>query len=318
MAAGRIPKNARPRALLAAVAASFAAVLAGASVRADPRLCADPRVEIRGWPGPQWREAIARACATLANAPDSDRSARVTIAQVGEALELEATLVDGRSTVRTVRTPGSLEVALQALFELPPAPVVTAPAPPPEMAPAPEPAPTAPAPSPALHLGIDLGALAATRIAGPGPYYSIGLSAFAQFEVGAWGLGVDVRWEAIQWSAGTGQDLEMATLALGVTIARRFHARFADIDAGVSPRLVAETQSDTGSAGENTLATTDIRGAAFVRAALGHGGPFRPSIVLDAEVSPNRLRRSYRLDPGLPPLPAWSAGLGVGFAWAGP
>jgi len=172
--------------------------------------------------------------------------------------------------------------------------------------------------APALKIGVDLGGLAAARIAGPGPYTSAGVSGFAQLDVGPWGLGVDARWDAFEWISGAGPDLEMATLALGLTIARRFRLRFGDVDAGVVPRLVAETQSDSVGAGENTLANTDIRGAAFVRAAFGHGRPLRALVELDAELSPNRVRHSYRLDPGLPALPAWSAGLGVGFAWAEP
>src|ERR1019366_9836758 len=99
---------------------------------------------------------------------------------------------------------------------------------------------TAAEPSP--KLGFDLGGSAETRLAGPGPYYSVGLSGFAQLEVGPWGLGADARWESFQWAGGTGPDLEMATLALGLTIARRFRCRLGDLDAGVSPRLAAETQ----------------------------------------------------------------------------
>src|ERR1019366_4737849 len=174
------------------------------------------------------------------------------------------------------------------------------------------------APAPALRIGVDLGGLAAARIAGPGPYTSAGVSGFAQLDVGPWGLGVDARWDAFEWISGDGPDLEMATLALGLTIARRFRLRFGDVDAGVVPRLVAETQSDSVAAGENTLASTDIRGAAFVRAAFGHARPLRALVEVDAELSPNRVRHSYRLDPGLPALPAWSAGLAVGFAWAEP
>src|ERR1019366_389612 len=175
--------------------AAIAIALAGRPVRAEPRACEDGRVDVHGAPSLRWSAAIGRACEELASLTDSDRSARVIVMPVDDDLILEATLADGRSTLRRIKSPGALASALRALFELPIETAAPAPASAPAPAPAPAPASasasapasasasastTETAAEPSPKLGFDLGGSAATRLAGPGPYYSVGLSGFAQ------------------------------------------------------------------------------------------------------------------------------------------
>jgi hypothetical protein len=155
------------------------------------------------------------------------------------------------------------------------------------------------------------------RIAGGG-YLSLGPSAFGQVAVGAWALGLDVRWDAFESKSGVNPDFEMESLEVGFTLTRRFRFQSADIEVGLSPRVVDETQSDDALASEVTFATTDVRVGALVRASIGRVYRVRPIVELDGELSPSRIRRLPKLDPNLPALPAWSAGLSLGVLWGDP
>jgi hypothetical protein len=283
--------------------------------------CADPRVRVDGAPGDGWIEAIVRACEALAAMSDSDHSARIILVPSGQDLIVEVSLADGRSTFRRVTAPSSLNSILAALVELPveqyfePAGIPVDGTPPPaalrQLPTTPAPAATSP-PSP--RVGVELGAAASGRVAGQG-YLSFGPSAFAQLVVGAWALGIDARWEALEAKSGADSTFEMETVAVGLTLTHEFRAHALDIDVGLSPRLVDETQSDDAYANGNAFSTTDVRMAALVRATLGWTH-VRPLVTLDGELSPTRVRRLPRLNRDLPPLPAWSAGLSLGVQWS--
>jgi hypothetical protein len=305
--------------LALAVTASVPAARAAHAVE-PPAACEDPRVRVDGAPGDLWLQSIAHACAALDAKPDSDPSARVVLVPSGDDLIVEVTLADGRSALRRVRSPDSLGSVLAALLELPaeeskPAHPTGESAAPAVEIPAPAPAPLPPPPSP--RLGIELGGGASGRVAGGG-YLSLGPSAFGQVAVGAWALGVDVRWDAYVSKSGVDANFEMESVEVGVTLTRRFRLQAADIEVGFSPRVVDETQSDDSLVHEVTFATTDVRVGALVRAALGHAHRVRPILEIDGELSPSRIRRLPRLDPNLPALPAWSSGATIGIMWGDP
>jgi hypothetical protein len=306
--------------LALAVTASVPATRAAHAVE-PPAACEDPRVRIDGAPDGPWLQSIAQACAALDAKPDSDPSGRVVLVPSGDDLIVEVTLADGRSALRRVRSPDSLGSVLAALLELPttgenqPAHPSSESAPPAVQSPAPAPAPLPPPPSP--RLGIELGGGVSGRVAGGG-YLSLGPSAFGQVAVGAWALGIDVRWDAYVSKSGVDANFEMESVAVGVTLTRRFRFQAADIEVGFSPRVVDETQSDDSLASEVTFATTDVRVGALLRAALGHAHRVRPILEIDGELSPSRIRRLPRLDPSLPALPAWSAGATIGILWGDP
>jgi hypothetical protein len=145
---------------------------------------------------------------------------------------------------------------------------------------------------------------------------------FAQLRAKDWLFGMSVRWDVLQLKSDVAvSNFEMETLAAGLSVARRFRPRFGQMDLGVSPRLVAETQSFQGTSaaemGEQADTQTDVRIGSFARAAFG-GAPLRFFMELDAELSPGRLRRDIRIHPALPPLPSWSAGIGLGVMWGEP
>jgi hypothetical protein len=170
---------------------------------------------------------------------------------------------------------------------------------------------------------MELGGAAGGRVAGH-RYVSFAPGGFAQLRVDSWLFGMTARWDAVQVRSSTSvPNFEMDTLAAGLSVGRRWSVAPAQIDIGVSPRLIAETQSYQANPAAPTEATekadtqTDLRLGAFARIAFGRGA-FRPLLELDTEISPSRLRRDIRIDPLLPPLPSWSAGISAGVAWGEP
>lgn len=312
-----------------------------ASAEEQGTVCEDPRVRIQGRPDGRWLEPIVRACEELRTMPDADANARVRILPAGSDLIVEVSLKDGRSTLRRVQDPSRLRTTLEALLTVP-APLpepLTQDSPSAEATPRHpvEPShtqplvnelsdertsvPSKPAPP---SFGVEIGAAVGGRLAAR-QYYSLAPAGFAQLRARDWLFGMSVRWDVVQWKSDVAvSNFEMDTLGAGLSLARRFRPSFGPIDLGLSPRLVAETQSFQGKPGasaaeqdEQADTQTDVRLGAFARAAFGNA-PLRLFVELDGELSPGRLRRDIRIHPSLPPLPSWSAGIGVGVTWGEP
>lgn len=252
---------------------------------------------------------------------DSDPTARIRIVPAGQDLIIEIVLKDGRSTLRRVQEPAALKGTLEALLVVPPAP-------------APADKPASPIPSVTLRteapaektvnappsqdatttFGVELGGGIGGRVSGQG-YLSLAGDGVARIRVRDWLFGLGVRWDAFQWKSDVALDnFEMETVGASISVARRLPTGFGSVDVGVSPRLVAETQSYLNKNTEIADTQTDVRLGGFTRAAFGHS-PWRLYVEADGEFSPGRLRRDIRIDPALPPLPAWSAGLNLGAIW---
>ena len=308
-------------------------VLTGASfatagfARADVGGCEDVRIRVVGDVSPTWMDAIERACADLATVPSTDPSARVRISPLDGAVAVEVTLSDGRFASRRVASPAALAATMQALIVVPPqrsrAPGVagdSSPAAPPN-APWPRAEDLEPVRSPhvpaAPELGVELGSGLAGRVAGRG-YASLAFDALAEIRVGSWLFGTVFRWDFLgQKDAPLVTVFEFETVSAGLLIGRRTSLGFGSLDVGVAPRLAVETHTYENLKGETSLSATDVRLGAFARAAFGSSA-LRAFVALDAELSPSRLRRSVQLDPLLPALPSWTAGLGAGLLWAAP
>jgi hypothetical protein len=146
----------------------------------------------------------------------------------------------------------------------------------------------------------------------------VAASAFAQIRANEWLFGMSTQWDAFQFKSDARVDnFEMETVGIGISVARRIHPGFGSFDVGMSPRLVAETQSFLTKTIETADTHTDVRIGGFARTAFGHA-PWRLFVGLDAELSPARLRRDIRIAPALPPLPSWSTGLSIGVLWGQP
>ena len=309
-------------------------MLATSSVaRAAPGDCEGLRLHVEGAVAPRWQTAIDHACAELSSLPGTDPTAEVRLRARDRDLTVVVTLADGRSATRHLRSPTELRGALEALLVVPPEarpaasdPALVAaaasPAAPPEgWSSSPNDIPPA-APAEAATglsaaeptLGVELGAGLGGRVAARG-YLSAALDGLAQVRIGSWLFGAVFRWDFIgQKSAPLVKVFEMESVGAGLAVGRRFPLGFGSLDAGVSPRLVVETQSYENDSGEHSMSASDARLGAYARLALGKSS-LRPVIALDGELSPARLRRVVQLDPNLPPLPSWSAGLSAAVVW---
>ena len=279
-----------------------------------PETCRGAAIRIVGRPLERWLEPLARACSVIAAMPDRDPTARAVVSPSRDDLNVQVALEDGRVTTRLIRSPEALVPTLEALFALPTFQSAASRA---VVAEDPSDGPRDFVP-PAAHLGVEIGGGVAGRIAGPGTYLLASPSIFAQVRSGAWLGGVGLRWETLERFTGTAPPgFEADALALSLSVARRVHAGFSQIDVGVSPRLVSQTQTYQPPSGETSGTSTDLRTGAFVRAAFGRS-PVRFLVEADAEVSPTHLPREIRIDPASPRLPGWSAGLSVGAVWGEP
>lgn len=274
---------------------------------------------------PRWQAAVAHACSAIAELTGVDPGARVRISPVDrDVVTVEVTLADGRFATRRVVSPDALLTTLQALVVVPPsaaeeaprepAPSAASASTPRDEAPAPAPEPTAPH---ASNVAFELGGSLGGRVAAHG-YLSAAPAGFAEVRVGSWLLGALIRWDVIGSKSAPLVDVfEMETVVVGIVTARRVALGFGSIDAGLSPRVAVETQTFEGGAGEQSLSAIDVRLGAFARLGFGTAA-LRPILEIDADVSPSRLRRVAQLDPRLPELPSWSAGLSAGLAWTAP
>ncbi|MDB4933835.1 MAG: hypothetical protein JWP87_807 [Labilithrix sp.] len=271
---------------------------------------------------PRWNEPMARACRELATMQNADPTARLRISAAGDDLAIEVVLADGRKASRTMKRTEALRPTLEALLLVPAEETATAPV----AAPAPAPAPVVPAPATeepraapdaaSRDVGVELGGGPGVRIAGNG-YVSFAPAAYAELVIGRWLFGMTVRWDVVESkSVPAVKVFEMETVGAGLLVGRRFDVGFGTTDIGVAPRLLAETQSYELGNNEESRSETDIRIGAFTRVAFGHSA-VRFVLEADAELSPARVRRDVFLDPVLPALPAWSAGLLGGLQWAG-
>ena len=304
------------------IAATIGALLVACASAAHARApieCAQSNVRIEGPIPKRWVHSLGEACRDLSELEDVDLTASVRIRGEGDDLVVEVALPDGRRTRRTVRKEAALQPTLHALLLVPSYDVEITTEPPPESSPAevvPDtPAPPRPSPPP-VRVAASLGVGGGARIAAES-YASLAANAFAELTVDRWLIGTTFRWDVVQDTAGRVMGFEMETVTIGLEAGYVLPLPFGAVDLGLCPRLLSETQTFENTSGETTRGAMDVRLGAFSRLRLGHSH-FRPAIELDADLSPARLRREIRLDPLLPPLPSWSAGIGLALVWGAP
>ena len=311
--------------------------------------CDDPRVTIDVTLPEVWRKAAIAACAALRDVPDTDPGARLRVARRAataptpkpEGVVVEATLADGRHTVREVAAPADLRLTLEALAVKPPPeppPVATpaaSPAAPPSASPTspPSASPAAPPPPPRANaqpwLQAQIALWVVGRYAGRPDYLSVGPTLSADLAFGPWIVGLLGRWEAYQAVVNTPLvDFTMQTAGAGLFGGRRvLDWPSARVDVGLGVVVLAQTQGFSGSlrgdddddgpsgAGRRGGTAADARIGVFVRAAYGES-TVRWLAALEGEISPLQIDATTRVDPMGPPLPGVSAALSVGVAFA--
>jgi hypothetical protein len=110
----------------------------------------------------------------------------------------------------------------------------------------------------------------------------------------------------------------MESAGAGFIVGRRIvETTTVALDAGASTLVLVDTQSTETRVPDEVGSATDVRFGLLLRALVGRSHwRFAPSI--DADVAPSRLRHDVRIDPSLPPLPAWSVALALGASWVEP
>ncbi len=282
--------------------------------------CSNPRIVVEGNLSAHWAEAALALCESLAQRSNLDAQVDIRILPAGQAVILEATLADGRTALRRVRTPADLGPTFNALATVLPSEAETVmPRPPVATAVAPTPprlAVNASAKS-LPQLGVELGVALDGRFEGSPSYASTGPSGYASLRTRSWGIGFLARWQLVQSLVRSAPaSLEMDTVALGFFAARRFTlAPAVRIDLGLAASMLVETQSIlVDDDDELTKSAVVARVGPVTRLSLGDGA-WRFVVSLDADVSPSRLRRSTRVDSAAPTLPAYGIGLAVGTSW---
>jgi len=161
------------------------------------------------------------------------------------------------------------------------------------------------------------------RVASSPLYGGVGLAAFAQLNLDRWLVGVAARWDADDAlvTAAPPSGFNMQTLALGIDFGVRSSFRGSTLDVLIGPEVRIENQEAFG--GETAPdgiggGTSDVRLDASLRITTPRSSSVRFFSEGDVDVSPARTAKTRRLDPGLPTLPAWSAGLALGVAWSLP
>lgn len=309
----------------AAVGAVTLAVLLLAA-RAEARWATDgchgPRLLVAPTVPERWRDAVEKARVLLDGKSDLDRCAELVLEADGDTLLIRIVLADGRNATRQLEEPAVLYETLEALLSVPPPGERWSVENGDELRPGPESraaAPTKPSFEPRVELGLGV----MGRVAGAPLYGGAGLAAFAQLSLDRWLLGVAARWDASDalLADASPSGFNMQTLALGINVGIRSSFRGLTVDALLGPEVRVENQEASG--GETAPdgiggGTSDVRLDAALRLTTPRGGRIRFFIEGDINASPSRLAKSHRLDPGLPTLPAWSAGLTLGVEWSSP
>lgn len=325
----RLPSGPPRARLLSLAVSSFVLVVQSVALAeaGQAPACSDPRMTLDGPLDGSWTAAIAALCDELSTLPDIDPDVRLRVVASGADVIVEATLRDGRSTLRRVTRPSNLRLTVEALTTVPPrdpspedhgrAPAVSS-----HAASSASATPIAPVASIAPPLlRVEVGGAAMARVAGAPTYLSVGPTGYVTLRPGSWMLGVTARWEVLQApTSGVPTNFEMDSVGAGFLVGRRFPLTdTVSLDIGVDATVIVEAQSfdDVKRGVEVSDSATDLRLGALTRLLLGTA-PLQWTIAVDGEVSPARLRRAIRVDPAGPALPSVSFGLALGASWSEP
>lgn len=288
---------------------------ASRAASAEEPVCTAPKIHLELDDKPDWAAEVPALRQRLLTLEHIDACAHVNIRSEGDGVLVDVTS-GGRSAKRFVTRPSELARTVEALVVLPPPVSAAAHA---ELAEVPAPSPTRPAPAP-VPTHMEIGVAASGRLGGSPLLGGGGLVTSAGLVDGGWLAGVSARWEfgVDYFSAADPGGFSMSSGAVGVELGHRWNVGTFGYDALVGPTVVFETQEADGPINSpNGLegSALDVRLNLKLRASLPSTSRLRVYAAGDVEVSPHRLARTKQLDPDLPPLPAWTSGLALGFLW---
>ncbi len=296
----------------------------GPTVESPPVACEDPRLSVDPQIPARFRAAVEQACLGLKAMTDVDAGVRLSVEPNGDDVVVRARLSVGRTAERHVQMPEALEPTVEALaVVLPVRSTPTTSTPPGQPTSAPEPREQHPAPAPPPQnsrppFTFELGAAVGGHVAGSPTVLSPSLSGYAGLRSGDWLLAVTVRWDPVQVVPSSNvPGLETDAAGGGFMLTRRLEWDAAAVDVGAAAGLMVQSQSYQTDQGEKTGSAVDARLGLAAQCLLGHQHR-RLLLSFNGELSPTRLRRKIYVFEGLPPLPTWDLGFGIGAAWGEP
>jgi hypothetical protein len=284
----------------------------------DANRCEQPALLLEGSPPARWSSALAALSSRLRRSADLDRCAKLLVRVEGDGLVVRVETADGRTAVRYVDLPEALIRTVEALLVLPLATSEPNDADIPS-----DDRPKEPTVQPDRRLNdresahVEFGVGALGRLSGSALLGGIGLSGFAQVALREWLIGVAARWEPndvlLQQPERAG--FNMQTYSIRALLGRCASLGALNLDALVGPAIVAESQEADGPGDGIGGTASDARLNVTLRLFGPSDSHTRLYAAGDIEGSLARLRHQKRLDPELPALPSWSAGLSLGVEW---
>ncbi len=276
----------------------------------------------------RWQSAVAaleRVVAGLGECPTL--ALEWAPAHGGASLVLRAVAPGGLETARVVTEPDALvPIALGLLAGAPHEPSsprgASGPAAasrseaaadePPRSSPV-EPRATSPIAS-ALPFGATIALTGGARVTGPTLFWMLDLELRADVRIRDWIVLLNFRYAPVGASPGNValDDDSYNEVAVGVGIGRRFALGGAAIDLALTPSLVTVGMESDFPADNTAASASQFRLNASARWSTPLGDRAAFVMVLDAELAPQALAAQVKLDPHLPPLAAWTAGLRLG------
>ena len=301
------------RRVLALISCTWPATALGAPTLA----CSGPEITVTVPAGETWRTLRADLVEHLRALHDLDPCARIRVEPHGDGLRVDVETGDGRVASRQVASEAELLRASEALLTLPPQPAPSTPASSAAASPLELP-PSDPAPTmSAEQAQVELAAGASLRIGGRPLFAGGGLSGFADIVLDRWLLGVSARWDVADVvTEPTLMDYRMISAGIGVNLGRRWQLDHTSLDVLVGPNVVIENQDADYQERDIYGSAADLRLDLGVRISGPRRSRWRVFFGADAEASPARLKKQRFVDPALPPLPSWSAGLSLGVCWS--
>jgi hypothetical protein len=278
------------------------------------------KIAVQGDVEGRFLSALDEACKDLVG-EDIDAGVELQVVAEDGGVALRAVLPDGRTATRHLRSAAQLGLALNALTAKPPErrPALDRPNPSTDPFPAQNVAKDGirhDAPNAEHRFSLEVGAGASLHVAGAPTTITPSVAAYAGVLAGHWLGTLTVRWDPIQVPTGAAStSAEMDSAGAGIAVLRSVSALPVRVDLGLEALFLLETQSVEGDNGEHAATSADFRLGIATRALFGHSNP-RWSVSAGVNGSPARLRRDVRLDPLLPPLPKWEAGIGLGASWS--
>ena len=288
--------------------------------------CAGVRIEMGADLGQEWEVAVRQLREELARLGRGDCE-RVTLSVRRErgAVLLVAAGADGRRAERVLEQAAALvPTALGLVLSIPPeppgspvhVPSAESSSPPVARDRVPEPSPaTTGARAVSAWLGFGVGA----RVGQPTSVVMADIEGRADLLLNHWLLMASFRYAPV----GIVRDLRLDIdayheIAIGLGVGRSLDVGPISFDFALTPTLVAAKMEGDAKAGEDRD-TDDVRQSdiqlrigASARGLLPVGRSWRLTFSSDAEIAPAEAAAPVRLDPRLPPLPSWTAGLRVG------